>query len=116
MLAWVTVGILLTLSGIFEGSDVATFLGAAMAFGFVSACLTSVVKGEGRLKRVAEVASAALALGTVVAGYVVTGDAILGIATFFIVVMLFFGLVASWLLPRFFEKAAKSARSSANRF
>lgn len=99
-LVWVIVGFLLLLSWIVS-RNVMSILVAALAFAVASAYLTSQVKSERIIKKVAEVASAIIAMALIIYGYVITRSLILGILTLFIAVMFFVAFMISYLLPRF---------------
>ena len=100
LLVWVIVSLLVLLSGVISGNMVTIVFGAALAFGCTSAYLTSYVKSEHRLKKALEVIFMLLTFGVIVYGYIVTRSLILGVITLFIVTLIFFAFVASWLLPR----------------
>jgi len=100
LLAWVVAGFLTLFSGVVSGDVVTMVCGTVMAFGATSAFLISYVKSEHRVKRALEVGSVLVALGVVVYGYAITGSFILEVITLFIVTMVLFAFVVSYLLPK----------------
>jgi hypothetical protein len=99
-LVWGILGFLMILSGIASGNIVTIIFGAVWGLAGTSAYLTSQVKSEHIIKKVAEVASAIMAMAIIVYGYVITRSLILGILTLFITVMFFVAFMLSYLLPR----------------
>lgn len=99
-LVWGILGFLMILSGIVSGNIVTIIVGAVLGFAGTSAYLTSQVKSERTIKKVAEVASAIIAMAITICGYVITRSLILGILTLFITIMFFVAFTLSYLLPK----------------
>jgi hypothetical protein len=97
---WGIVGFLVLSSGVVSGNIVTKVVGAMLLFAVTSGLLTSYVKGDHIVKRALEVIFMFLSFGVAVYGYVITGSFILGVITLFIVAMVFFAFVVSYLLPR----------------
>jgi hypothetical protein len=99
-IVWSTLGFFMFLSGVISGDDVSSIVGAVLLCGGISAYLTSYFRSERRVKRAAKVATAIIAIGLPVSGYVLTGNFLLGIMTLLIVVLLFAAFTLSYLLPK----------------
>jgi hypothetical protein len=100
LVVWGILGFLVLLSGVVSGNVVTMVVGAILLFAPTSAYLTSYVKSEHRVKRVLEVIFMLLVFGVVVYGYVITRSLILGAITLFIVVMVLFAFIVTYLMPR----------------
>ena len=97
---WSTLGFLAFLSG-FLSENVATMVvGLTMVFANTAAFLTYHVKSQHRVKRASEIVSLIVTLGIIVYGYISTGSLILEVMMLFIVAMVFFAFLVSYLLSR----------------
>jgi uncharacterized membrane protein YoaK (UPF0700 family) len=113
-LIWVILGFLMFISGFISNNVDTMVVGAMLAFAAVSACLTSYVKSEHRIKRALEVIFILLSFGVVVYEYIITRSIILGVITSFIVVMIFTAFVASYLLPKIRSKSKPTKKRQLN--
>ena len=102
---WGILGFLVLLSGFVSGNVVTMVGGAIFLFAATSTYLTSYVKSEHIAKRALEVILMLVVFGVVIYGYVVTGSIILGVTTLFIVAVVFFAFVVSYLLPKIRSKS-----------
>jgi len=88
------------LGGIESGRLDLLFAGAILLSVSTSAYLMYHVESEHRVKRALEVILMLVVFGVVFYGYAVTGSSILGATMLFIILMVFFAFVVSYLLPR----------------
>lgn len=100
LVVWVILGILTFLSGYTSGNAVTMVVGVVLAFGYASLYLTSHVPSDHVVKRALEVVFMLLAFSVNVYGYIVTRSLILGVATIFIITMIFVAFLISYFLPR----------------
>ncbi|MEM3597093.1 MAG: hypothetical protein QXJ53_03060 [Candidatus Bathyarchaeia archaeon] len=103
-LVFLMLGFSMLLGGFCSGDAVLATLGAALGFACLSSALTLYVTSEGMLKRVTVVASAFVALGIIVGGYILTESAILGIITILIAFLIFIAFMLSYICPKFKAK------------
>jgi hypothetical protein len=82
--------------------------GAVFLFAATSAFLTGYVEGEHGVKRFLEVVFAMMAFGVLFYGYIQTGSFILGVITLFLVIIVLFVFVVSYLLPKIRSKSSYS--------
>ena len=104
---WEIIGVLTFLSGYISGNIVTMVVGVVVAFGYTSSYLTSYIRSAHIIKRALEVIFMLSALGVVIYGYAITGSPILGVMTIFIVTVVLFGFIASYLLPRIRSKSSE---------
>ncbi len=107
-LVWGILGFLLFLGGFVSGNIVTMVVGVTMAFANVSAFLTSHIKSENRVKGALEVIFGIITFGVIIYGYFVTGSLFLGVITLFMVAMVFFAFIVSYLLPKIRGKSKSS--------
>ena len=104
---WGILGFLVLLSGVVSGNVDTMVFGTLFTFVATSAFLMYYVESEHRVKRALEVVFAMTAFGVTFYGYIQTGSFILGVITLFIVTMVFFAFVVSYLLPRIRSKSSE---------
>lgn len=105
---WEILATLMFLSGFGAGNVVTMVVGAVMAFGSASQCLTSYVKSDHIVKRALEVIFMLSAFGLVIYGYAITRSLILGVIAAFILTMVFVAFLLSYLLPRIRSKSTNA--------
>ena len=99
-LVWGVLAFVVLLDGIESSRVDLLFAGAILLSIAMSAYLTYHVESEYGAKRALEVVSMPVVFGVVFYGYVVTRSSILGATMLFIIGMVFFAFVVSYLLPR----------------
>ena len=99
-LVWAVLAFVVFLGGVESSRVDLLFAGAILLFVATSAYRTYHVESEHRVKKALEVFLMLVVLGVVFYGYVVTGSSLLGATMLFIIGMLFFAFVVSYLLPR----------------
>ena len=104
---WEIIGILTFLSGLISGNVVTMVVGVVVVFGYASSYLTSYIRSAHIIKRASEVIFMLSALGVVIYGYAITGSPILGVMTIFIVTVVLFAFIVSYLLPRIRSKSSE---------
>ena len=105
-LVWAVLAFVVFLGGVETSRVDLLFAGAILLFVAMSAYLTYHLESERRAKRALEVILMLVAFGVVFYGYVVTGSFVLGATMLFIVGMVLFAFVVSYLLPRVRTKSA----------
>jgi len=107
---WAVFGMLVLwvfLSGFVSGNVVTMVVGIVIAFVYPSLYLTSYVKSDHIVKRAVEVIFMLSAFSVVIYGYAITGSLILGVMTIFIVTVVLFAFIVSYLLPRIRSKSSE---------
>ena len=105
-IVWGVLAFVVFLGGVESSRVDLLFAGAILLFVATSAYLTYHVESEHRAKRALEVILMLVAFGVVFYGYVVTRSFLLGATMLFIVGMVLFAFVVSYLLPRIRTKSA----------
>lgn len=91
-------------AGFCSGNVVSATVGAALAFSGASAFLMWHVTGESGWKRFLEAASAIGAAGSIVCGYLLTGNVLLAASTVLMFCLMFIAFLLSYVLPKIREK------------
>jgi len=88
------------MSGLINGDIVYMVFGLSLIFAAISITLTTRVMSDLRIKRYVEVITAAVSLGIIVCGYLLSGALILVISTLIISALLALAFTLPYLLPK----------------
>lgn len=111
---WGVLAFVVFLGGVESGRLDLLFAGAILLFVATSAYLTYHVESEHRVKKALEVISMLVVFCVVFYGYFVTRSSILGATMLFIIGMVLFAFVVSYLLPRLRTNLLLSGKTGVN--
>lgn len=100
LISFSLIGLLLFMSGLINGDIVYMVFGLSLIFAAISITLTTRVMSDLRIKRYVEVITAAVSLGIIVCGYLLSGALILVISTLIISALLALAFTLPYLLPK----------------